>query len=198
MKETDYIKNWLKINLSDERYFHSLGTADAAKKLAKYYNLDSDKAYIAGLIHDCAKNMKNSELIDLIKNTIKTGYHECELKNPKVYHAIVAPYIAKKEFEIEDKEILNAIRKHTIGSTNMSLFEKIIFLADKIEQNTRKKEYTIPLYNILNQNQGPKGLDMAIYSCYRQTLKSLIDRNLYICPITIDVYNQLQESLEIM
>ena len=195
MKETDYIKTWLKKNLSDERYSHSLGTADTAKKLAKYYGLDSVKAYIAGLIHDCAKNMDNSNLLKLIKDEIKTGFDSCELKNPKVYHAIAAPYIAQKEFEIEDCEILKAIRLHTIGSVDMTLFDKIIFLADKIEPNTRDSEYTKPLYDAIEQTEGIKGLDLALFVCYCSTIKSLVKRRLYICPLTIDVYNNLLENL---
>ena len=194
MKDTVYIKDWLEKNLSKERYLHSLGAAEAALKLAKDYNLDSDKAYLAGLVHDCAKNLDNKTLFDLIKNEIKTGYKDYELKNPKVYHAIAAPYIAKKEFEIEDSEILNAVRKHTIGACDMTLFEKIVFLADKIETNTRDRQYTKPLYEILENNKGEKGLDMALFVCYRETIKSLAERELYICPLTIDVYNQLQDK----
>ncbi len=194
MKTTDYLKDWLKKNLSDERYSHSLGTAQAAQELAKQYGLDSDKAYLAGLVHDCAKNMDNNKLLDLIKNKIKEGFNVDELKNPKVYHAIAAPYVAKKEFEIDDAEILNAIRKHTIGSTDMSLFDKIIFLADKIELNTRDETYRKPLYDILEQNKGINGLDMALFKCYSETIKSLVQRKLFICPDTIDVYNKLQEQ----
>lgn len=197
MKKTDYIKAWLKKNLSEERYLHSLGSAEAALKLAKCYDIDSDKAYLAGLVHDCAKNLDNNILLDLIKNEIKEGFELCELKNPKVYHAIAAPYIAKKEFEIEDSEILSAIRKHTIGSLDMKLFDKIIFLADKIEKNTRDSEYTKPIYEILENNKGIKTLNEALFYCYSETIKSLVKRKLYICPITIDVYNQFLENTEI-
>ena len=195
MKEIDYIKTWLKKNLSDERYSHSIGTAETSLKLAQKYGLDCDKAYLAGLVHDCAKNMDNNKLLDLIKNEIQTGFDDSELKNPKVYHAIAAPYIAKKEFEIDDSEILNSIRRHTIGSIDMTLFDKIIFLADKIEPNTRDSEYIKPFYEILEDNNGESGLNIALYRCYCLTIKSLVERKLYICPVTIDVYNKLQETI---
>ncbi|MBR2068587.1 MAG: bis(5'-nucleosyl)-tetraphosphatase (symmetrical) YqeK [Candidatus Gastranaerophilales bacterium] len=195
MKNIDYIKDWLKKNLSSERYSHSLGCAQSAYELAKYYDLDSKKAYLAGLVHDCAKNMNNDTLLDLIKNEIKEGFLSCELKNPKVYHAIAGPYIAKKEFEIDDKVILNAIRRHTIGSLDMTLFDKIIFLADKIEPNTRDFEYSKVLYGYIQDNSGIKGLDTALLKCYSETIKSLVNRKLYICPVTIDVYNNLQENV---
>lgn len=195
MKTIDYINNWLKKNLSDERYLHSLGCAQSAKSLAKKYNLDEEKAYLAGLVHDCAKNMKNDKLLELIKNEIKTGFDETEIKNPKTYHAIVAPYLAKKEFEIEDNEILRAIRLHTIGSIDMTLFDKIIFLSDKIEPNTRDKDYSSKLTKYLDEYEGEKGLNMALLVCYIETIKSLVERKLYICPITIDVYNMLLDGL---
>ena len=194
MKTTDYIKDWLKKNLSAERYSHSLGAAQTAYELAQIYNLDKEKAYLAGLVHDCAKNTENSKLLDLIQNKIKEGFELCELKNPKVYHAIVAPYIAKKEFEIDDTIILNAIRRHTIGSVDMTLFDKIIFLADKIEPNTRNPEYIKILHDYIKNIAGIKGLDAALLRCYMETIKSLVDRKLFICPITIDVYNNLQEN----
>ena len=59
---TDYIKTWLRKNLNNERYEHSLGTADCAKMLAQKYCLDEEKAYFAGLIHDCAKCLPDSEM----------------------------------------------------------------------------------------------------------------------------------------
>ena len=195
MKTIDYILNWLKENLSDKRYMHSIGCAQSAKKLAKLYNLNEDKAYLAGLVHDCAKNYDNEKLIYIIRNKVQTGFLESELKNPKTYHAIAGVYIAKNEFEIDDDEILSAIRYHTVGKTNMSLFEKAIFLADKIEPNSREQKYTKKLWKLLKNHKGIIGLNLALLVCYCETIKSLVKKNLYICPITIDVYNELQEQV---
>ena len=89
MKTIDYIKTWLEKNLSAKRYHHSLGAAETAQALAKLFNQDEEKAYLAGLVHDCAKNFEDGYLLDLIKNEIKEGYDSSELKNPKTYHAIV-------------------------------------------------------------------------------------------------------------
>lgn len=194
MKSTDYIKTWLGKHLSNKRYSHSLGAADCARELAKLYNLDEQKAYLAGLVHDCAKNLDDEELIKIIRNDIKTGFDETELKNPKTFHAIAGTYIAEKEFEIEDNEILSAIRNHTIGRVNMSLFEKIIFLADKIEANQRDEEYSAEIWEIIKNHNGVLGLDMALFRCFCETIKSLVKRELYICPKTIDVYNELLEN----
>lgn len=195
MKTTDYILNWLEKNLTAKRYSHSLGCAKCAQKLAKLYNLDENKAYIAGLIHDCAKNFENEKLLEIINNEIKTGFDTQELKNPKTFHAIVGAYFAKKEFCIEDDEIISAIRKHTIGSVDMSVFDKIIFLADKIEPNGRDEKYSSKIWKILDNNKGIIGLDIALLKCFSETIKSLVKKRLYICPSTINVYNKLQESV---
>jgi len=194
LKTTDYIKTRLKQNLSDKRFSHSIGSADCAKKLAKLYNLDENKAYLAGLVHDCAKNFDDDKLFKIIKNEIKSGFDESELKNPKTYHAIVGAYLIQKEFEIDDPEIISAVRNHTIGKTDMTLFDKIIFLADKIEENERDKEYSKKIWNIINKNKGTTGINVALLKCFSETIKSLVERKLYICPTTIDVYNQLQEN----
>lgn len=195
MKTIDYIKTWLSENLSEKRYNHSKGCAQTAQKLAKIYNLNEEKAYLAGLIHDCAKNIDSEKSLEIIRNEIKNGFLESELKNPKTYHAIIGAHYIQKLFEIEDNEIIQAVRNHTIGNINMTTFDKIIFLADKIEPNTRDEKYSCKLWKIIEENKGIIGLDLAILKCFCETIKSLIKRKLYICPTTIDVYNKLQESV---
>jgi len=195
LKKTDFILTWLKENLSDKRYNHSLGCAETCENLAKRYNIDTKEAYLAGLIHDCAKNFDNDKLLDIIKNQIKTGYDETELKNPKTFHAIVGAYFAKEIFEIEDEKIISAIRKHTIGDNNMSVFDKIVFLSDKIEPNTRDEKYSKKILKIIETNKGVIGLDLALFKCFSETIKNLVKKKLYICPTTINVYNSLQESI---
>lgn len=185
-------KKWLELNLNEERYRHSLGTAECAKKLAKKYGLDEDKAYYCGLIHDCAKCIPNSELKGMICRC--EDLCDGELENTKTYHAPAGAILAKKEFGVYDEEILSAIRWHTLGKPNMTTFEKIIFLADKIEEETRPDEWTAPVKAVLNEENG---LDKAILICYGNTIKSLVDRNLKICKTTIDVYNDILKSLKL-
>lgn len=187
MDYTNY-KNWLKENLNEERYEHSLGTAECARELAERFGLNTDKAYFCGLIHDCAKCIPNNDLKSLICNC--SDLCEGELQNPKTYHAPAGAIIAKKKFNVCDDEILSAIRWHTLGKTEMSDFDKIIFLADKIEKRTRPIEYREPIEKALE-----KGLDNALLVCYGNTIKSLVDRNLGICYQTIEIYNKLLNNL---
>ena len=133
-------KNWLKDNLNEERYNHSIGTMEQAVELAGMLNLNVEKARIAGLMHDCAKCFPNDKLLKIIHDEL-TDVQDYELVNYKTLHAPVSAYIAKTEFGITDPEILSAIRWHTLGKVEMTDFEKMIFLADKIEKNTRNQEF---------------------------------------------------------
>lgn len=180
------ILTWLKENLSEERFNHSVGTAECAEELAEKYNLNKEKAYIAGLLHDCAKCFSNEKLKEIIDKHLKV--EECEMLNYKTLHAPVSAYIAQKDFGVSDNEILSAIRWHTLGKIDMTTFEKIIFLADKIEPNTREKKYCSEIRSILTE---PNGLNLALLRCYVETIKSLAKRELKICFKTIDIYNHL-------
>lgn len=192
MVYTDEIEQILKRELSKERYLHTLGVRDCAVELAKRYNLDVKKAELAGLLHDCAKCKTNDELKEIIDKFLD-DVDKNELKNYKTLHAPVGAYYAKEKFNIEDNEILSAIRWHTLGRVNMTMFEKIIFLADKIEKNTRDLNYRNEIIKILDDNEGEKGLNLALLRCFIETVKSLAERRLYICKTTIDVYNWLLE-----
>ena len=93
----EYIDNWLKANLSPERYEHSLGTAECARELAERFGENPEKAYFTGLIHDCAKCLPKDETLHIIRNFL--NLEEDELCSPKTHHAPVGAYIAKKELE---------------------------------------------------------------------------------------------------
>lgn len=180
------VNNWLKINLTPERYEHSLGTAECAKELAKKFGLDEEKAYFTGLIHDCAKYLPKDETERIIREEIKLT--EDEMCSQKILHAPAGSIVAQKEFGVEDEEILSAIRWHTLGRINMTTFEKIIFLADKIEERTRPCEICEPIKNALKEENG---LDKALFICYKNTIKSLAERELPICGATVKIYNTL-------
>ena len=74
----------------------------------------------------------------------------------------------------------------------MTEFEKIIFLADKIEPNTRDKDYANEVKGLLDE---PNGLNKALLQCYKSTIKSLVKRELKICLLTIEIYNKLLEEV---
>ena len=133
MIEIEKIKGYLKNNLSEKRYVHSLGVADEAVCLAKLYNADVNKAYIAGLVHDCAKEINASDSIDLLKEKYKIIPDDDLTAVPRLLHGLLGACMAADKFQIDDMDILDAIRYHTTGKANMGLLTKIIYIADYIE-----------------------------------------------------------------
>lgn len=137
MYNIEKMRNDLKNNVSSFRYSHSIMVAEEAKKLAKYYNLDEEKAYVTGIIHDIAKDFSYEENDKWIKecNLSKDLYLE---KYRDIIHADIGSVVVKKWYNLDD-EICNAILYHTIGNINMTKFDKIIFLADKIARKNSNK-----------------------------------------------------------
>ncbi len=128
------IKELLKSKMGSNRYNHSLCVSKEAKSLATRYKRDTDKAELAGLLHDITKEFTEEEHMRLFeKHGVKLN--KIELKTKKLWHAISAPLYIKDELNILDGEILSAIRYHTTGRENMGYLEKIIFLADFISED---------------------------------------------------------------
>ena len=136
------IKKYLKKHLTKDRYQHTLGVAYTAAALAMKYNPDTSnanlvkRAYLAGLLHDCAKCMSDEKKLHICnKNSLSCN--DVEEQQPYLLHGKVGAYIARKKFKIKDEDILQAITWHTTGRPNMSLLEKIIFIADYIEPSRK-------------------------------------------------------------
>ena len=132
------IKKYLKKHLTKDRYHHTLGVAYTAIAMAMRYNPETGnsnfikRAEIAGLLHDCAKCIDNDKKLRICeKNNIP--YNSFEASHPYLLHGRVGAYIAQTKFDIHDEDILQAITWHTTGRPDMSLLEKIIFIADYIE-----------------------------------------------------------------
>ena len=129
------IKEAVKNSLSEYRYKHSLMVAEESKNLAKYYNYDEDKAYLTGLIHDIAKEFTAEENQEIIKKyNLSQSLMDEELK--EIIHADIGAIVVKERYNV-DEEISNAIKFHTIGNINMSLLDKIVFVADKIAREKK-------------------------------------------------------------
>lgn len=137
MWDENAIISYLKNNLNEHRFNHSIGVRDTAEKLAiKYDNSLVEKARIAGIVHDCAKNLSNEQLINIVK---EQGYlidKVCQ-NQPQLLHGLAGSIIAKKVMNIEDIDILNSIKYHTTGRENMTILEKIIYISDYIEPSRK-------------------------------------------------------------
>ena len=124
----------LKEELNNKRYLHSIAVMDTAACLSMVYGADIYSARLAGLLHDCAKSLSKDQLIKKA-GKYKLDLSETERANPELLHAKVGKYIARDEYNINNKEVLDAIYYHTTGKPDMGLLEKIIFVADYIEPN---------------------------------------------------------------
>jgi predicted HD superfamily hydrolase involved in NAD metabolism len=183
------IKKYLKKHLTKERYHHTVGVAYTAMSMAMKYNPQPDnnefmiKAEIAGLLHDCAKCMDNDKKIRIC-NKNQISYSKIEAENPYLLHGKVGAYIARKEFDILDEDILNAITWHTTGRPDMSLLEKIIFVADYIEPSRRP----IPELNLIRQ-LAFTDIDQAVIKILENTLKYLNEKGNPIDGMTQKTYD---------
>lgn len=131
MKTIQELDDLVKFKLSDHRYTHSLGVAKLAKELASYNNIDEDKAYVAGLLHDITKELpdeKQDEILIKHNESDKLGI------KPSIKHSYTAKYYLMDELNINDEDILDAVYYHTICESNKPIC-KILYIADKREEN---------------------------------------------------------------
>lgn len=126
------IKKDLKEKLSKNRYEHSLRVADYCKRLAKIYKIDENRAYLSGLVHDCAKNLEEFYMLNKKLNS-DIIFDTEEKDNENLKHAPIGAVVCKDLYGIFDEEIISAVRYHTTAKENMTLLEKILFISDKIE-----------------------------------------------------------------
>lgn len=172
-----------------ERYLHSVRVMKEAIKLATVFNCDIEKTTIAGLLHDCGKFEDKHELL---KNAydfgiIQRGVH---ISNFALIHGALGAEIATKEYEINDKDITNAIRYHTTGRPNMTLLEKIIYISDYIEPE-RSFKGVDEIRKLSYEN-----LDVALLKAMDNTIKYIIDKGLYIHPDTFNARNYLINEIK--
>lgn len=130
INDIEILKSMIKSNVSEHRYLHSLSVADTCKALAKTNNVDEDKAYLAGLLHDCCKF--SDDKLYILEEYLK--YYDPKKLNgiTGAYHSWVGKYYLKEKLNFHDKDIINAIYNHTICDSNDKL-SIILYIADKRE-----------------------------------------------------------------
>ncbi len=151
---------------NSKRLNHILGVARLARELAIKYNIDSEKAYIAGLLHDYIKYEPISQMLEIIKDEeIIEKFKDA----PQIYHAYASSVVAKEEFNINDEEILNAIKYHVYGRLNMTLLEKILVVSDFAE-DSREYARCKEVRKILDEGN----FDLALYLSIKYTIETVI------------------------
>ena len=177
--------DYLRTVLDERRFIHSLNVADECKKLALHYNYEFvEKAYLAGLLHDVCKNDSKEKMLqifnqfDIILDNVQKGQF-------KLWHSLAGSLFVQDKFGITDSEIISAIKYHTTGKENMSMLEKILYLADFISADRdydgvdeiRKSAYV--------------DLNKTLIECYKFSIIEVTQKG---CPVHIDTvkgYNYL-------
>lgn len=198
MSEFDYnkTKEKLKDILKEKRYIHTLGVVEEGLKLNKHFGLgfDDDKVKAMCLLHDACKHHED-EYYDKYKD--KYDIPKDFLKDKYKLHAFLALIAAKEEYDFYDKEVLEAIRIHTTGKLNMSKLDKLLFLADAIEEN---RDY--PGVDYIRQ-QGQKNLNLGVLASMDNTINFLKAKNAKFYDDTFKIRDNIrrdimQEKLEIV
>lgn len=183
------IEKILKGMLPERRLKHSLNVSKCAVELSEIYKCDKEKAEIAGLVHDCAKYFTDEQIEDSIKR-FNVELDPLEVNNIALSHSVIGSYVAVDIFNIKDEEIINAIKYHTTGKENMSLLEKIIYIADLIEEDRN-----FPRVEELRELTYSGKLEEALLLSFNNTIKFVIDNNQLIHPRTIKARNYILEEL---
>ena len=167
--------------LSDGRFAHVQRVETVAMKMAKRYGVDVEAASIAGLCHDYAKQRPDEDFIAVIKQK-KLDPDLLNYGNA-IWHGVVGAEMVKDELGVQDEDILNAIRQHTVGGSYMTKLAQIIYMADYIE----------PARNFTGVDQARElcqhNLGAAVAYQTKHTLEYLIDNNQPVYPQTLTTYN---------
>ena len=185
MMEESKIKKYLENALSEKRFKHSLGVAEEAERLADKYGADKKKAYLAGLVHDVAKEIDTDSARNMLKDRFGIRVDPVTYNVPKLLHAPLGACLAQTEFGIFDAEILDAVKYHTTAKADMSLLTKIIYMADYIEPN-RDFEGVEEL-----RKQTYQDLDEAIITGLDYTISELLSDGKMFHPDTVHARNYL-------
>jgi len=179
------IKKDLEESIGKKRLEHSLRVLETAEKLGNIYNEDIDKLKIAALLHDSAK-FKDKDILFKKAIDYNLSLDNIMLNNSELIHGPLGAKIAEHEYNIKDKDILNAIKYHTTGRENMTMIEKIIFISDYIE----------PVRDFPGVDKvrelAFKDLDGSLILAMKKTIKFLIDNDQLISVDTVKAINYLK------
>ncbi len=183
-ERNEEFKNLIKGKLKESRYIHSLNVADSAKILAAKYGCDEEKAYTSGLLHDVMKNADDEEQLEVIS---KVGWEltDCEKANKKLWHAVAGAAYMKTELGIEDEDMIEAVRYHTTARKNMSVLEKVIYVADFISADRNYPEVDDV------RKAADESLEKAMMLGLEFCIQEIAKRRQILHPDSVDAYNEI-------
>ncbi|MEW6622617.1 MAG: bis(5'-nucleosyl)-tetraphosphatase (symmetrical) YqeK [Bacillota bacterium] len=179
----DEAYKFLEIYLSAQRRAHSYRVADTARQLSSNHGVDNVKTYLAGLLHDIARDLEKEKILELVKEQ-QLYRDRIDLEIPVVLHSYVSAWISSEKFGIVDKEVLEAIIDHTLASPEMTDVAKVVYLADLIEP-----ERQFPGIDKIRE-LASVDLDEAMLYALDITINYLVQTKKLIHPRTIEARNQ--------
>ena len=181
-KYTEY-KKILQERLTPKRYHHSLCVADEAVRIAAKYGGDTEKAYLAGLLHDITKNASEEEHLHIFRE-FDIMLNDIEKNAEKLWHAISGAAYIEHMLGINDTEIITAVRYHTTARKNMTQLEKILYLADF---TTADRDYDD--VDIMRQKL-EISMEDALQYALSYTINDLVSRDKPLHLDTVEAYNE--------
>ena len=178
-------KELVRGRLSDKRYEHTINVKKMAVKLAKRYGADEEKAALAAILHDSAKEISKDEMREIMRQ-----YPQCaeggESRPTPVWHGICASILARTQWGVEDEAILSAIACHTAGKPGMSKLDKIVYLAD---MTSAERDW--PGVNKLRKLE-LKDLDAAMLAALKQTNDFVLSQGKPLDPVSKAAYDDIK------
>lgn len=195
--KVDFTKLQAKLSkeLDEERYQHTLGVMFTSASLAMAHGADVQKAQLAGLLHDCAKCIPNKRKIKLCEDN-HIPFSKFEREHPFLLHARLGAFIAESKYGVSDSDILSAIVWHTTGRPDMTLLEKIVYIADYIEPQRAKAPNLTAIRRLAF-----KDLDECVYRILKDSVEYLEQNPKDLDTTTVEAfeyYKKLHEKTEEM
>jgi nicotinate-nucleotide adenylyltransferase len=176
---------YMERQVDPARFKHTLGTWKLARALAARYNAPLDKVDTAALLHDAGKGLSKEAMVRYVKrhNVPVPDREELIRHSPALLHGYVSAHIARSQFHIKDREVLDAIAFHTLGDARMSMVAKVIYLADAASPDRRYPGF------MDIRARGMRDLDAALVMAMENKLFHVIKWRKWIAPKALETWN---------
>lgn len=187
-KQIPELRKHLKEKLNPARYEHSLSVSYTCISLAMKYGGSLDQAELAGLLHDCAKRYDDETILKhCMKHQVLITKEE--KKAPAVLHAKYGAWMVQNQYHIKDEALISAIACHTTGKPDMSLLDKILYVADYMEPRRTKPDNLDEIRRLAYED-----LDEAMYRVMKGTLEYLKQKGVFIDPMSQEAFDYYEKK----
>lgn len=176
--------------VNKKRFIHSLGVMQMAHGIAEKFGLDGKKAACAGLLHDCARDLKPRKAAYFIKK-YRVKFDPVSKKIPALWHSFLGEFVAKEEFGVNDREILEAIKYHTAGNAAMGQVAKAVYIADYSEINRKYHSSE----KIRAKIKTKISLDELVRLVLKDKIAYLIEEGKLIHKDSVDMWNKYNHNI---